>query len=78
MPSQIEERCLRISIRFFLSHLGGQATIAFPLNNKQLSRVVMRSTRETRASKLVAKERRAVAKASKVPPPSREMQLNKW
>jgi hypothetical protein len=53
-----------------------QATIAFPINNKQPSRVAARLTREIRTSKVAAKERRAVAKAPKVPHPSREMQLS--
>jgi hypothetical protein len=43
--------------------------MALSNNNKRPSRVATRATRETHASKLAVKERRAVANASKVPPP---------
>jgi hypothetical protein len=49
--------------------------MAVSINNTHPSRVSTRETHETHASKLVVKEMRAVAKASKVPPPPREMQL---
>jgi hypothetical protein len=49
--------------------------VALPINNNQPDSVATRSIRETRASKLAAKERRVAAKASKVPYLSTDMHL---